>query len=41
MGKIFNPKVMVMENVPNIAKAKTQSGERVVDILKANLKTRL
>ena len=35
MGKIFNPKVMVMENVPNIAKAKTQSGERVVDILKS------
>ena len=35
MAKIFNPKVMVMENVPNIAKAKTKSGERVVDIIKS------
>lgn len=34
MAKIFTPKVMVMENVPNIAKAKTKSGERVVDIIK-------
>lgn len=35
MAKIFNPKVMVMENVPNISKAKTKSGERVVDIIKS------
>ena len=35
MAKIFNPNVMVMENVPNIAKAKTKSGERVVDIIKS------
>ncbi len=34
MGRIFQPKVMVMENVPNIAKARTQSGERVIDIIK-------
>ncbi len=35
MAKIFSPKVMVMENVPNIIKAKTQSGEKVVDIIKS------
>lgn len=34
MAKIFEPQVMVMENVPNIAKAKTKSGQKVVDIIK-------
>lgn len=34
MAKIFSPSVMVMENVPNIAKAKTKSGEKVIDIIK-------
>ena len=34
MAKIFSPKVMVMENVPNIKKAKTRSGESVVNIIK-------
>ena len=33
MAKIYSPHVMVMENVPNIEKAKTQSGERVIDII--------
>lgn len=33
MGEIFMPKLLVMENVPNIIKAKTQSGEKVVDII--------
>lgn len=33
MAKIYSPKVMVMENVPNIVKAKTKTGERVVDII--------
>lgn len=33
MAKIFSPKVMVMENVPNIIRAKTKSGIRVVDII--------
>ena len=32
-GKIFSPDFMIMENVPNITKAKTESGERVVDII--------
>ncbi|MCD7920702.1 MAG: DNA cytosine methyltransferase [Clostridiales bacterium] len=34
MAQIFSPKVMVMENVPNIAKAKTQDGRKVIDIIK-------
>lgn len=34
MAKIFSPKVLVMENVPNIVKAKTKSGEKVVDIIR-------
>ena len=34
MAKIFSPKVLVMENVPNIIKAKTKDGTRVVDIIK-------
>lgn len=33
MAKIFSPKVLVMENVPNIAKAKTRAGNKVVDII--------
>lgn len=34
MAKIFSPKIMVMENVPNIIKAKTKDNEMVVDIIK-------
>ncbi len=34
MAKIFSPSVMVMENVPNIARAKTQNGEKVIDIIR-------
>ncbi len=37
MGKIYHPKIMVMENVPNIVKANTASGEKVVDIIKNEL----
>ena len=33
MARIFSPEVMVMENVPNIIKAKTKSGDRVVEII--------
>lgn len=35
MAQVFHPRVMVMENVPNIEKAKTSTGERVVDIIRA------
>ncbi|MBR0032331.1 MAG: DNA cytosine methyltransferase [Treponema sp.] len=34
MAQIFSPEALVMENVPNIIKAKTKSGEFVVDIIK-------
>lgn len=37
MGEIYKPKVMVMENVPNIMKAKTGNGDQVVDIIKQEL----
>lgn len=33
MARIFNPQALVMENVPNIERAKTKSGERVVEII--------
>lgn len=33
IGKAFSPKAMVMENVPNIVRAKTSSGEGVVDVI--------
>ena len=34
IAKLFQPKVLVMENVPNIVKAKTSSGEKVVEIIR-------
>ena len=33
LGKLFNPKLMIMENVPNLINAKTSNGEKVVDII--------
>lgn len=36
-GKIFEPQFMIMENVPNLIKAKTQSGDKVIDIIKSEL----
>jgi len=37
LGKIFSPKIMVMENVPNIIKAKTGDGRWVIEIIKEEL----
>lgn len=34
MARIYMPKVMVMENVPNIENAKTKNGEKVIDIIR-------
>ena len=34
LGKLFKPQVLVLENVPNIVKARTQQGKLVVEILK-------
>jgi DNA (cytosine-5)-methyltransferase 1 len=33
VGKVLNPKVMIMENVPNLLKAKTTHNEKVIDII--------
>lgn len=37
LGKLLKPKVMIMENVPNIVNARTKEGELVVDIIKKEL----
>jgi DNA (cytosine-5)-methyltransferase 1 len=37
-GRLFKPKVMIMENVPNLMKAKTKSNELVIDIIKNELR---
>lgn len=34
VAKLYNPSVLVLENVPNIIRAKTESGEKVVDIIR-------
>ena len=34
-GKLFSPNMMVLENVPNLLKAKTESGEKVIDIIQS------
>lgn len=33
LGKIFEPEVMIMENVPNLIKTKTHSNDLVIDII--------
>jgi len=38
LGKVFDPKIMVMENVPNLIKAKTHNKEFVIDIIIQELK---
>ncbi|VEJ53801.1 DNA cytosine methyltransferase [Pragia fontium] len=39
IGKIFKPKIMIMENVPNLIKAKTSNNELVIDIIEAELRS--
>ncbi len=39
LGKLFKPKVMVMENVPNLIKTKTKSNELVIDIIRSELQS--
>lgn len=38
VGRLLKPKVMIMENVPNLIKAKTDSKQLVIDIIKNELK---
>lgn len=37
LGKLLSPEFMIMENVPNLAKAKTSSKELVLDIIRRQL----
>jgi len=37
VGKIFEPEIMILENVPNLIKAKTASGEKVIEIIREEL----
>lgn len=37
IGKILSPNFMIMENVPNLLKAKTSNNELVIDIIKIEL----
>ncbi len=37
LGRLLKPRVMVMENVPNLLAAKTSDGKLVLEIIKANL----
>ena len=37
LGRVFEPEVMVMENVPNLIKARTHDGELVIDIIRREL----
>ncbi len=38
IGRVLNPNVMIMENVPNLVRAKTRNNEVVVDIICSELK---
>lgn len=38
VGRLLKPEIMIMENVPNLIKAKTESNELVVDIIVDELK---
>ena len=37
-GKLFNPKFIIVENVPNLLKAKTSSKESVINIIQSELR---
>ena len=37
LGKLLSPQIMIMENVPNLVKAKTNAKELVLDIIKNEL----
>ncbi len=38
VGRLLKPKVMIMENVPNLIKARTSSKELVIDIITSELR---
>ncbi|MBI3585547.1 MAG: DNA cytosine methyltransferase [Ignavibacteriales bacterium] len=39
LGRIFQPSILIMENVPNIVKAKTHGGELVISIIQRELES--
>lgn len=39
VGRLLKPKIMIMENVPNLIKAKTESNELVIDIITSELRS--
>lgn len=39
VGRLLKPKVMIMENVPNLIKARTESNELVIDIIVSELRS--
>ncbi len=39
VGRLLRPKVMIMENVPNLVKARTESNELVIEIIRNELRT--
>ncbi len=39
VGKVLSPKIMIMENVPNLVKARTASKELVIEIIKKELES--
>jgi len=38
LGRVFEPEIMIMENVPNLVKARTHDGELVIDIIERELR---
>lgn len=38
IGRLLKPRIMIMENVPNLIKARTESGELVIDIITSELR---
>lgn len=38
IAKVLNPQIVIMENVPNLVKAKTETGDLVLEIIKSELK---
>lgn len=39
IGRVLEPKIMIMENVPNLIKAKTEQKKLVIDIIKEELES--
>ena len=39
VGRVLEPRVMIMENVPNLLKAQTKDGHKVVEIIRSELES--